>query len=413
MPVVLADGETVLFADYPVAGGLSAARIGIASLSTGKFTALDLPGVSPLGVIDGKLVYVRQDRQILAVPVDLGKGRVTGDPVPLVDQVLVQGGNGLVAASLAENGTLVYVRDPQSSRIEIVGLDGRRDSLGAGQRSYSYPRFSPDGRRLAATETEGTAQDIWVFDLASRTASRLTSEGSAAAPEWTPDGRHIAYVVGQMGGGAKVWWRSADGSGEPELIASMANPVREVSFSPDGRSAILRVETPRLQHQLWIVNFDGDRTPRPLIVAGFDAMAARVSPDGRWLAYTTNESGQNEVYVRPFPRAGGRWVVSTGGGSEPVWTSDGRGLLYRSGNYLVRVAVGASRDFTEGRRDTLVRETRRENYRASYWHAMYDLSPDGRRFAFIKSGVETAELVAVLHFDAEVRTRMENPTRRR
>ncbi|HTJ21064.1 MAG TPA: protein kinase [Gemmatimonadaceae bacterium] len=412
MPVVLADGETVLFADYLAAGSLNAARIGIASLSTGKFTALDLPGVSPLGVIDGMLVYVRQDRQIVAVPVDLGKGRVTGDPVPLVDQVAV-GSNGLVAASLAENGTLVYVRDPQSSSIVIAGMDGHRDSIGAGQRRYATPRFSRDGRRLAVGVTEGTAQDIWVFDLASGTANRLTFEGAADKPEWTPDGQRIAYLVGRMGTRAAVWWRSADGSGEPELIASMANPIREVSFSPDGRSAILRVDTPRLQRQLWIVNLDGDRTPRPLVVAGFDALAARVSPDGHWLAYTSNESGRNEVYVRPFPGAGGRWAVSTDGGTEPVWTSDGRALLYRDGSSLLRVAVGTSPEFTVGRRDTLVRETLRENYRASYFHAMYDVSPDGRHFAFIRNGGDGAELVAVLHFDAEVRARTERSARQR
>ncbi|HMA24353.1 MAG TPA: hypothetical protein VKP00_10165, partial [Gemmatimonadaceae bacterium] len=412
MPLVLADGETVLFTDYPIAGKFDAERIGIASLSTGKFTVLDLPGVAPLGVIDGKLVYVRQDRQILAVPVDLAQGRVMGDPVPLTDQVLV-GSNGLVAASLAENGTLVYVRDPQSSSIVIAGVDGHRHSIGAGERSYGFPRFSPDGRQLAVAVTEGMAQDIWVYNLASGTPSRLTSDGTAERPEWTPDGRRIAYVVRSGTARAAVWWRSADGSGEPQFIASMTDPIREVSFSPDGRSAILRVDTPRFQRQLWVVHLDGDRTPQPLFVSGFDAMAARVSPDGRWLAYTSNESGRNEVYVRPFPGAGGRWAVSTDGGTEPIWTSDGRGLLYRSGNYLVRAAVGTSREFTVGRRDTVVREMLRENYRTSYFHAMYDVSPDGRRFAFIRSGAEAAELVAVLHFDAEVRARTEKSTRRR
>ena len=412
MPLVLADGETVLFADYPAAGSVDSARIGIASLSTGQFTVLDLPGVSPLGVIDGKLVYVRQDRQILAVPVDLARRRVTADPVPLVDQVLV-GINGLVAAALAENGTLVYVRDPQSSSIVIAGLNGHRDSVGAGQRSYTVPRFSPDGRRLAVAVTEGMKKDIWVFDLTSGAASRLTSDGAATPPEWSPDGRHIAYVSGRIGSRAAVWWRSADGSGAPELIASMPDPVRDATFSPDGRSVILRVDTPRWQRQLWLVPLDGDRTPRPLVVAGFDAMAARVSPDGRWLAYTSNESGRNEVYVRPFPGPGGRWVVSTDGGTEPVWTSDGRGLLYRSGSYLVRAAVGTSHEFTVARRDTLVREAPGENYRASFFHAMYDLSPDGRRLAFIRSGADAAELVAVLHFDAEVRARTEKSARQR
>ena len=413
MPHVLADGETVLFADYPLTGTSDAARIGIASLSTGKFKVFDLRGVSPLGIIDGKLIYVRQDRQILAVPVDLAQGRVTGDPVPLIDQVLV-GLNGVAAASLAETGTLAYVRDPQSMSIVVAGVDGHRDSIAGGKRSYSYPRFSPDGRRLAVAVIEGMAQDIWVFDLTSGTASRLTSEGSAGAPEWTPDGRRIAYPVRGSGASrAAVWSRSADGSGEPQLLASMANPIREVSFSPDGRSAILRVDTPQLQHQLWVVQLEGDRTPRPLVVSAFDAMAARVSPDGRWLAYTSDESGRNEVYVRPFPGAGGRWAVSTDGGTEPVWTSRGRALLYRNGSSLVRVAIGDSPEFTMGRRDTLVRETLRENYRAGYFHAMYDVSPDGRRFAFIRSGADPAELVEVLHFDAEVRARTGKSTPRR
>ncbi len=403
MPLALSDSETVLYADYPVTGGVAAARIGIASLSTGAATTLDLPGVAPLGLVDGQLIYVSQDRQIMAVPLNLATRRVVGEPVPLVDQVLV-GGNGLVAAALADNGTLVYVRDAQSSSIVLTGSDGGRDSIGAGQRMYAFPRFSPDGRRLAVAVSEGTTQDIWVFDLASKTSSRLTTRGTADRPEWTPDGRRIAYIVNPAGL-SELWWQSSDGSGKPERVASLLSNIREVSFSPDGRLAVLRADTPRLQHHLWLVRLDGDRTPRPLVAAEFDAVSPRVSPGGRWLAYVSNESGQNEVYVRRFPDGGGRWAVSSGGGSEPVWAPDGRALFYRAGKSLVRIAIGSSAEFTVGRRDTVAREMVRDNYRASYFHAMYDVSRDGRRFAFVKSGSEAAELVAVLHFDALVRAR--------
>ena len=365
-------------------------------------TTLDLPGIAPLGVLDGKLIYVRHDRRIMAVPVDLASRRLTGEPVPLVDQVLV-GANGLVAAALAPTGTLVYLRDVQASSLVLAGIDGSRDSLLAGKRMHAFPRFSPDGRQLAVAATEGTGQDIWVVDLASRTSSRLTSTGTAERPEWTPDGRRIAYVSGPVGGRADLWWQPADGSGAPERVATLPNTVREVSFSPDGRLAVLRADTPRLQHQVWLVPLDAERTPRPLVVGEFDAMSARVSPDGHWLAYISNETGRNEVYVRPFPTGGGRVAVSLGGGAEPVWSPDGRALFYRTADHVVRVAIGVSPALTIGRRDTLFREMLREGYRASYFHAMYDVAPNGRRFVLVKSGGEAAELVVVTQFDTDVR----------
>ena len=405
MPLALADSETVLFADYPASGRGDGARIGVASISTGAATLLDLRGIAPLGIVDGRLAFVGQDRRIMGVPLDLAARRVVGDPVPLVEQVLV-GANGLVAAALAENGTLVYVRGAQSGAIVLEGLGGRRDSIGAGARTFAFPRFSPDGRRLAVAVTEGTTQEIWVFDIAAGTSSRLTAQGTADRPEWTPDGSRIAYVTGQPDGRSEAWWQPADGSGAPERIATLPNTAREVSFSPDGRYAVLREDTPRKQRRLWLVPLAGDRTPRPLVVAGFDATSARVSPDGRWLAYVSNESGQNEVFVRPFARDGGRWAVSAAGGSEPVWARDGGALFYRSGYNLVRVAIGAGPRFTMGRRDTLAREMVRETYRSSYFHAMYDVSPDGRRFVFAESGAEAPELVAVLHFDTELRARV-------
>jgi serine/threonine-protein kinase len=402
MPVALPDDQTVLFADYPVKGNVTASRIGIASLSTGAATTLDLPGIAPLGMVDGKLIYVRHDRRIMAVPLDLATRRITGEAVPLVDQVLV-GANGLVAAALAPAGTLVYLRDVQASSIVLAGIDGSRDSLVAGGRMYAFPRFSPDGRQLAVAAAEGAGQDIWVVDLASRTSSRLTSTGAAERPEWTPDGRRIAYVSGPVGGRADLWWQPADGSGAPERVATLPNSIREVSFSPDGRLAVLRADTPRLQHQIWLVPLDAERTPRPLVVGEFDAMSARVSPDGHWLAYVSNETGRNEVYVRPFPTGGARAAVSSGGGAEPVWAPDGRALYYRTGEHLVRVATGSSPEFTVGRRDTLFREMLREGYRASYFHAMHDIAPNGRRFVFVKSGGEGEELVVVTHFDTDVR----------
>jgi serine/threonine protein kinase/Tol biopolymer transport system component len=405
MPLALSDSETVLFADYPASGSSVGARIGIASLSTGAARTLGVEGIAPLGIVDGRLAFVAPDRRIMGVPLDLATRRVAGDPVPLVEQVLV-GANGLVAAALAENGTLVYVRGAQSGAIVLEGIDGRQDSIAAGTRIYAFPRFSPDGRRLAVAATEGTTQEIWVFDIAAGTSSRLTAMGTADRPEWTPDGRRIAWIAGQPDGSSDVWWQPADGSGSAERLATMTNPVREVSFSPDGRFAILRDDTPRKQRHLWLVPLDGERTPRPLLVSDFDATSARVSPDGRWLAYVSNESGQNEVYVRRFSQGGGRWVVSSAGGSEPVWARDGRSLFYRSGRTLVRVAVGPTSSFAMGRRDTLSREMVRENYRSSYFHAMYDVSPDGRRFAFAESGSEAPELIAVLHFDAELRARV-------
>jgi Tol biopolymer transport system component len=291
--------------------------------------------------------------------------------------------------------------------------------MGGGDKGqlYGSPRVSPDGRRVAVEITSrgsATWVDVWVFDLASGVLSRLTSQAESAHPEWTPDGKRIAYISNRNGRD-EVWWAPADGSGPEERLYTMPDSndisISEVTFSPDGQFAVLRAVNPRTGRDLWLLRLGGGgggtraRKAAPLLQTGFDELTPRVSPSGRWLAYVSNETGQFEVYVRAFPGPGGRVQVSSGGGSEPVWAPNGR-LIYRSGGRFMAatLAMVPSRpaDLTVARREMLFEDRASAN---DPYHQQYDVLPNGW-LAVLRPAAEEPEIVLVLNWLTELRARM-------
>jgi serine/threonine-protein kinase len=342
------------------------------TLVRGATSGRDLPS--------GHLVYTNAST-MFAVPFDLDTLETRGTPVPVLDDLAFDSAAGLAQFDVSRDGTLVYRRNSRAGRptMSFRWLDvmGKQEPLPARPGAYLYPRLSPDGQRLAMVIVEGGNQDVWVYDVQRDTMTRLTF-GSAAFvnPIWTPDGRFI--VSGYIGNG--LFSARADGSGQPQALIPDHKIMFPTSFTPDGnRLAYYEIEgTP----QVWTVPVaDGGAghlqagTPERYLSTQFVDGNAAFSPDGRWLAYESNESGRGEVYVRAFPTpASGqasKWQISNAGGTSPVWSRNGREILYRAGDEVLAVAykvVG----------DSFVAD------RPHVWGKLggmtgFDLSPDGRR----------------------------------
>jgi len=401
-PFVVDSMRCIIFARQATASPASS-RIAIASLATGDATVLDLAGIQPLGLIDNNLVYATIVGTIMAVPIDLAKRRVLGTPVQLLDNVVVNNSTGLARAAFA-HGTLIYQTGTRLSRLVMVGPGDTTRTLLADLKDYSFPRLSPDGRRIALTIGAGDRRDVWLDDLSSGTLTRLTEDGSTnERPEWTPDGTRVLYRS-DRGARTGIYSRPADLSAPAtQLDLGGHFDVYEAVMSPDSRYIAFQLDT--LGADIYYQAVSGDSTSHPIATnpQAIEIMP-RISPNGKWIAFTTDESGRNEVVVQPFPGPGGRVQVSVNGGIEPVWSRDGRRLFYRGDGLLLAATISPGPAFAVVRRDTVLTDT---YMFAGNPHANYDVMPDGTHFIFLQ-GVDAGELVVVSNWGAVVRARLKS-----
>jgi Tol biopolymer transport system component len=199
-----------------------------------------------------------------------------------------------------------------------------------------------------------------------------------------------------------VWWQPADGGAPAQQLYAGRNPVREVQITSDSRVLIYREDHPDSLRDIHMLQLDKKDATTPLVASRFDELMPRLSPNGKWLAYQSNESGQYEIYVRPFPAAGARATISSGGGTEPMWSRDGHRLFYRRGPELIAVTYSASPAFAVTSRHTLFSG----NYELHAFHPNYDVTPDGKRFIMIKPGNEENQVVVVVNWIEELRQRL-------
>ncbi len=419
-PQMLPGGEWVLFTFRP--SGVSSwdqAQIVVQSLETGDRTVLIEGGRDARYVPTGHLVYALNG-VLLAVPFDLAALAVVGGPVPLVDGVRDAGvavGTGATHFSFSENGSLVYVPGVAAattrSALVLVERGGRDTPLAEITGQYVYPRFSPDGQRVAvaiAAVPENSADaDVWVLEVERGARTRLTFGGNNRFfPTWTPDGLRVAF--GSIEG--DLYWAPADGSGEREGLLVREGLQFVTSWAPDGGALAFYENNPDTARDLWVLSLDGEPTPSPFHVTPFEERAPTFSPDGRWLVYVSDESGQDEVYVRPYPGPGGEVIVSTGGGKEPVWARDGKDLFYRNGEQMLVVQVGAEPTFSVGTPEPLFESGYDVDISAGGigGNPNYDISPDGQRFVMVRttveSGRESPTLNIVLNWFEELKARV-------
>jgi serine/threonine-protein kinase len=407
-PVLLPDGDGVLFTG--VSGSGQAEHISVLSLSTGEREVLIEGGGNARYLPSGLLVFA-QPGGLFAVRFDAVARAVGGSPVRVVQDAVVGFPREPAIAhfDVAANGTLVYVAGDAVEGIEeeLVWVDrgGGVETLTTAEGhaaavsdlGYMGPRVSPDGERVLFWTSDPQAQgvrgysgDIWLSDLTRGTLTRLSSDGQEDFWSiWTPDGRHIVSAAATGSGTAVgLYSRRADGAGAPARLTVTDDVIwqQPYSFTADGALLFFQQSEGGTQHDIWVLPWADGSEPRPVVDGPAEELHPAVSPDGRWLAYVSDESGRNEVYLTDYPEVRTRWSVSAGGGSEPVWAPDGTELFYfqavGSQAALVAVSVEAGPDLELGRPEVL--------FQGPFFGAVipygraYDVSPDGRRFLMVR-----------------------------
>ncbi|HEX8726453.1 MAG TPA: protein kinase [Gemmatimonadaceae bacterium] len=396
-PVALPDGEHVMYSSWGT-GGLEQVMLGELSLKTGRSRRLDIPARSALGMVDGILAFSNETGGIAAAPFDAGSGTVTGALVPLIADV-ANGQRGVAIASLSATGTLFYATGTAQSTLVLADSAGDTPVL-AEPRDYAYPRYSPDGKRIAIVIGAGATRDVWLYDVESRGLRRLTSGGSVnERPEWSPDGKRVLFRS-DRGTGSAIWWQPTDESAPATLLVGDPKlPPYEAVMTPDGRGIVYQVDTTRAD--IYYRAISGDTTPQPVATSPADESEPRPSPDGHWIAFQASESGTSQVVVQALPGTGPRIPISTGGGEEPVWARDGRHLFYRGHGRFVVVTFATTPSFHVISQHDFMPDS---YLLAVAPHANYDVSPDGRKLLVLKGGRQ--QLVVVRDWRVEVRARL-------
>ena len=341
----------------------------------------------------GYLVVVRSDGAVLAAPFDQDALVLAGPAVPLFEGVQTKP-FGSADIAISPSGTLAYVPAAGTSgmaEVVYVGRSGVATPLDPPQTFSPAPNrgldLSPDGSRLAIDVGNGTAEDIYIKQLPAGPFSRLTFESRVAnRPRWTPDGLSVIYISAPDSGSLAVWRKRADGSSAPELVWRDPRwPIFEASYSGDGEWLIYRGGRTFTDRDVYAIRPGRDTVPVPLLTDAFPEDAPALSPDRKWLAYTSGESGQPEVFVRPFPAtSAGRWQVSTRGGYAAVWSRDGRELFFENlDGDMMSVAVNPGTVFSPGEPRRLFPPI--EGALGSAAVPYYDVTPDNRGFVMVRS----------------------------
>jgi Tol biopolymer transport system component len=376
-PVFLPARSALLFASS-LAGGWIAPEVDLYRLDTGERHFL-ISGTRPNYSPTGHLLYV-QASTLMAVPFDIKQMKITGAPIPMVEGLLQSVSNGMAQYSVSENGSLAYITggmQASQSRLVWVSRNGAEQPLPAPPHAYQTPRLSPDGKRVAVVLND-LGGDVWIYDIGRDALTRLTFEsGGATVVAWTRDGKRVAFNTGSPAG---MFWQAADGSGKAERLTTSENQQNPSSWSPDGQALVYMDNDPTTSWDVWVLRFS-DRKAQPFLRTSAYEGGAQFSPDGRWLTYVSDESGRLEVYVQPYPGPGGKWQISTEGGTQPVWNPNGRELFYRSSDKMMAVDITTQPNFTVGKPKML--------FEGAYLSLLgtspsYDVSPDGQRFLMLK-----------------------------
>ena len=421
-PSALPDGRHVLYTVLRN-GGAENAQIAVLDLPTRQSKTLIRGGTQAEYAPSGHLVYTYANgissgpATLRAVRFDLQQLEVTGDPVPVLDRITL-GQFGSANFAISRNGTLVYaVGDVQGQGFGphvLVWVDrlGREEPLALPPRAYMMPRLSPDGTRVAL-DIRDQENDIWIFDLRRQTLERRTFAPEVDQyPVWTPDGKRIVFASTRAGKQA-IYAVQADGAGTPDQLSDgSSNPLFPSSISPDGSRLIAREASPTSRFDVVMLALGGQSRTEPLLHSAYAENNGEVSPDGHWLAYQSDESNRDEIYVVPFPDVkGGKWQISTAGGTRPLWARSGLELFFLDANNLLNaVSVTTSPTFSSGNAIKVLNTPYFVSSAIS--GRSYDVSPDGKRFLTIKEAsgdrksTGAPPMVLVLNWTEELKQRV-------
>ena len=391
-PQLLPGGDALLFAVGQIGvNGWNRAQIVVQSLKTGQRRTLIDGGTDPRYVPTGHLVYALGG-VLFAVPFNVRRLEVTGGPVPVVEGVRRASVAGAALFGFSNTGSLAYVPGPSTgdatnADLAWTGRDGGGTPLKLPPAQYETPRISPDGRRVAVGTIDSSGPNIWIVDLSGASQMRrLTFGGKNIHPDWSPDGERIAFQSDREGDPG-IFWQRADGTGTAERLTKAESGVAHIpeSWAPDGKR-LLFSRTKANDVSLWVLSLPERKTEPFNGAHSTRLMNAVVSPDGRWVAYGSDESGTDAVYVQPFPATGAKYQISRGDvGHHALWSRDGKQLFYIPGpgrfvvvnvttqpSFSVSAPVPAPRAFTIGNAQTSPRN--------------YDVGPDGRMLGIVSAG---------------------------
>jgi serine/threonine-protein kinase len=378
-PQILPGGTSVLFTSNNRIGAWDRASIDVASLTDGSRRTLVRGGTFGRYLGSGHLAYVNGGT-LFAASFDAGALTLRGTPVPMVEDVVYSTSDGSAQIDASRSGVFIYRSGSSVDLTTLQWLDGS----GAAQPlltkpgDYSRPLFSPDGRRLAL----GLNGDLWVYEWQRDTLTRLTFEGGANYSVWSPDSQYLVFRSASTSG---MHWVRSDGAGKTQALTQSATPQWPWSFTPDGRRLAFQERTGATGWDLWTAPMERDNgglrlgEPEVFLQTTFDEQNPSFSPDGRWLAYSSTESGLHQVYVRAFPDTGGKWQVSSDSGRQPEWSRSSPELLFRSGdNQIMAVTYTVKGDSFLAERPRAWSSQRLAQLDRN---GMYDLTPDATRIA--------------------------------
>ena len=424
-PQLVNDGRDLLYTVFrrPTAS-FDDSSIVVQATSGGERRILVAGGSDGRLLPDGRLLYVRDDT-LYGIATDPGSLQTRGRPMPMIEGVRFGGASGAGQFDVARNGTLVFA--PQQTvgrtvKMVWVNRQGREEEIPAPPNSYYVPSISPDGTKIALGVSNPSDQDIWIWDDARRTMTRLTSDPRQENyPVWSRDGRQIFYRANPEEQ-FDIFRRAADGTGTPERLTATPESESPIGLLPEGQGLLMRsgASINDSGNRLARLPLSGDRTPVPVIRNEVGQWQGEISPDGRWLAYQSRESStQEEIWVRPYPDTdAGRWKVSTSGGERPIWSRSGRELFYREAlgrsgrdsDRLMRVSVTPSAPgapFLYSPPEPLFDVSR---YSFLSIGRTYDIAPDGQRFLFLKQERATTalpdSLTVIVNWGEELRARL-------
>ena len=317
----------------------------------------------------------------MAVPLDLDRLETSGSPVPVIEGIRSPGTLRAGAQfAVSRTGIHAYVpgmAEESASTLVWVDRQGVAEPLPAPPRQYEYPALSPNAQRVGVGIAERGEIQVWVYDVSRNGLARLTFTGGprTTVPVWSPDAEWVAFTSGPR---VNVFWQKADGSGSVEQLTSNDYRSAPASFSADGQLLAFTESNPRTGRDIWVLNL-AELESRPFLQTRYEETAPKFSPDGEWIAYSSDESGRREVY-EPYPGPGGKWQISYNGGLGPVWNPEGGELFYRSGSSMMSVAIDTESGFTAGAPQKLFEGP---YVPTGFSYPNYDVTADGQRFLML------------------------------
>ncbi|MFA6455952.1 MAG: protein kinase [Bacteroidota bacterium] len=409
-PSFMPDGRHVLF----TVGLISSpdyyenARIDVVDIETGMQKTVFRGASNAKYISTGHLLFSRSG-VLYIVPFDADNLEVKGQPIPVVQGVYSEITTGITNYVVSDNGTLVYLPgavEGESRKIVKINMKGETTIIDSGNHPYIEPKLSPDNKKVAIVIRDGEDFDIWIFDIVSKTLNKLTFGGLNRTPQWSPDGKTIAYFKRTKDGITGIYLKPSDGSGEERQIFD-GKDVRVYlnHWTRDGKYLLVDYLTKNSQSDLLVIPFTGDKTPWKYLETKRDEYESTISPNGKWIAYLTDETGSYQIFVRSFPNKEGKWQISNDVAEEPRWSPDGKYLYYRKSSQVMAVPVTTATTFSAGAPTVLIKNFPAQNVDSGI---SYDITSDGKYFITTQpaKGVSYKNISVVINWTEEVKNLM-------